>query len=78
MYDNKIQSVFVEGGRMLINSFIQEGQWDEARVFKGKILFGGGVDAPAIPSVKPEEIFIREDLLMIYRNDNIMTAMKKE
>lgn len=77
MYDHEIQSVFVEGGRKLIDSFIQEGLWDEARVFTGKILFGGGVGAPVIPSVKPEEIYIREDLLMLYRNDNLMTDMKK-
>ncbi len=77
MYDHEIQSVFVEGGRMLIDSFIQEGLWDEARVFEGKILFGGGVSAPVIPSVKPEEIHIREDVLMWYRNDNLMRDTKK-
>ncbi|MBN1143083.1 MAG: bifunctional diaminohydroxyphosphoribosylaminopyrimidine deaminase/5-amino-6-(5-phosphoribosylamino)uracil reductase RibD [Bacteroidales bacterium] len=77
MYNHEIQSVFVEGGRMLIDSFIQEGLWDEARVFKGKILFGGGVGAPVIPFVNPEEIHIREDALMLYRNDNIMTDTKK-
>ncbi|MFO7370386.1 MAG: bifunctional diaminohydroxyphosphoribosylaminopyrimidine deaminase/5-amino-6-(5-phosphoribosylamino)uracil reductase RibD [Bacteroidales bacterium] len=77
LYDHEIQSVFVEGGRMLIDSFIQEGLWDEARVFKGKIYFNSGVGAPVIPSVKPEEIHIREDMLLLYRNDNMMTDMKK-
>lgn len=77
MHDHEIQSVFVEGGRMLIDSFIQEGLWDEARVFRGKILFGGGVSAPVITTVKPEEIYIREDKLMLYRNDNMMRDTKK-
>jgi diaminohydroxyphosphoribosylaminopyrimidine deaminase/5-amino-6-(5-phosphoribosylamino)uracil reductase len=77
MRDHEIQSVFVEGGRMLIDSFIQEGLWDEARVFKGKIMFGSGIGAPAIPSTKPEEIFIREDLLMMYRNYNMISDMMK-
>lgn len=77
MYDHEIQSVFVEGGRRLIDSFIQEGLWDEARVFTGKVLFGGGIGAPVISTVKPEEIYIREDKLMLYRNDNMMRATKK-
>ena len=72
MYDHEIQSAFVEGGRMLIDSFIREGLWDEARVFTGKILFGRGIGAPVIATVKPEEIYIREDKLLLYRNDNMM------
>ncbi|MFC2097089.1 bifunctional diaminohydroxyphosphoribosylaminopyrimidine deaminase/5-amino-6-(5-phosphoribosylamino)uracil reductase RibD [Bacteroidota bacterium] len=46
LYENKIQSVFVEGGTILHNSFINEGLWDEARVFTGDLEFGNGVKAP--------------------------------
>ena len=31
-YQQKIQSVIVEGGARLLQSFIDEGIWDEARV----------------------------------------------
>jgi diaminohydroxyphosphoribosylaminopyrimidine deaminase/5-amino-6-(5-phosphoribosylamino)uracil reductase len=62
-----IQSVLVEGGRMLIDSFIQAGLWDEARVFTGARQFGAGVPAPEIQPAIPEEFRIREDILMLYR-----------
>jgi diaminohydroxyphosphoribosylaminopyrimidine deaminase/5-amino-6-(5-phosphoribosylamino)uracil reductase len=68
LYETGIQSVLVEGGRMLINSFIKANLWDEARVFKGHMQFGAGVSAPVISTAEPEEFFIREDMLMLYRN----------
>jgi len=43
-----ILSVIVEGGTVLLKSFIDEGLWDEARVFIGGISFGDGVKAPVI------------------------------
>jgi diaminohydroxyphosphoribosylaminopyrimidine deaminase/5-amino-6-(5-phosphoribosylamino)uracil reductase len=70
MVDSGIQSVLVEGGRMLIQSFIDKGLWDEARVFTGRKLFGNGIPAPVIDSIRPESFHIREDLLMVYRNAN--------
>jgi diaminohydroxyphosphoribosylaminopyrimidine deaminase/5-amino-6-(5-phosphoribosylamino)uracil reductase len=47
-YKLNIQSIIVEGGSKLINTFLKSGNWDEARVFKGTISFGKGVKAPAI------------------------------
>lgn len=44
--DRGIISVMVEGGARLLNSFIQKGIWDEARVFVGNRFFGDGVKAP--------------------------------
>jgi diaminohydroxyphosphoribosylaminopyrimidine deaminase/5-amino-6-(5-phosphoribosylamino)uracil reductase len=71
MFDIGIQSVLVEGGRMLIDTFIETNLWDEARVFKGDKLFGDGVPAPLIKALQPEEIHIQKDLLMIYKNEII-------
>jgi diaminohydroxyphosphoribosylaminopyrimidine deaminase/5-amino-6-(5-phosphoribosylamino)uracil reductase len=68
LYETGIQSVIVEGGKILISSFLKSNLWDEARVFKGRKLFGQGLSAPSIPVVNPEEYLIREDILMIYRN----------
>jgi diaminohydroxyphosphoribosylaminopyrimidine deaminase/5-amino-6-(5-phosphoribosylamino)uracil reductase len=70
LHKAEIQSVFVEGGRRLIQSFVQHDLWDEARVFKGNIRFGDGISAPVITSVIPEEWYIREDLLRFYRNSH--------
>lgn len=63
-----IQSVIVEGGRKLLQSFIDADLWDEARVFTGRKEFGAGVPAPILPDggvmVQP----VREDRLSLYRN----------
>ncbi|MET0391629.1 MAG: bifunctional diaminohydroxyphosphoribosylaminopyrimidine deaminase/5-amino-6-(5-phosphoribosylamino)uracil reductase RibD [Chitinophagaceae bacterium] len=47
LYELKIQSVLVEGGARLLQSFIDEGMWDEARVITGhKTGPAGGLAAP--------------------------------
>ncbi len=49
LYDNKIESLIVEGGSLLLDSLIAEGAWDELRVEVNRSLFiGKGVDAPKI------------------------------
>ncbi len=71
LYEQGIQSLLVEGGRQLLQSFIQLGCWDESRVFTGIKNFGTGIDAPKIPGFEPEEFTIREDILHIFKNYNI-------
>jgi len=58
LHERGVQSLIVEGGQMLLNSFISRGVWDEARVFTGKCLFHKGVKAPVIDAmmVKSEEL----------------------
>lgn len=46
LYQNGIQSLFIEGGAKVLNHFIETGMWDEARVFTGKSAFKDGVKAP--------------------------------
>ncbi len=44
-----IQSILVEGGATLLQSFIDEDIWDEARVIKNEVLtIGNGLHAPTI------------------------------
>ncbi|HEX2396175.1 MAG TPA: bifunctional diaminohydroxyphosphoribosylaminopyrimidine deaminase/5-amino-6-(5-phosphoribosylamino)uracil reductase RibD [Bacteroidales bacterium] len=78
LYDTGVQSVFVEGGRMLLESLIKENLWDEARVFEGLKKFGSGIPAPVMPDeCKPEKYCIREDVLKIYKNGgtNLLSAV---
>ena len=50
LYERKVQSLLVEGGRMLLQSFLDAGLWDEAWVeHAGKVL-GTGVESPLIPA----------------------------
>lgn len=48
LHNRNIQSLIVEGGAQLLNSFILADIWDEARVFEGEINFTDGIKAPAI------------------------------
>ena len=47
-YDGGLQSIFVEGGAATLNSFIEEGMWDEALVLEGDVLFHEGLLAPKV------------------------------
>ncbi len=66
LYKNEIQSVIVEGGRILLDSFISQGLWDEARVFTGEKSFGSGIKAPAIDEGTIIQTKIVNDLLTVY------------
>lgn len=46
LYSSGIQSVLIEGGTKTLQVFIKNNLWDEARVFKGPSIFGGGIKAP--------------------------------
>lgn len=49
LYEQQIQSVIVEGGAKLLQSFIDEGLWDEARVISNEQLtIGNGLAAPLL------------------------------
>lgn len=69
LQEQKIQSILVEGGRQLLQGFIDEDLWDEARVFEGSQLLGEGVPAPILSTkyLKSEEP-LADNLLKIYTN----------
>jgi diaminohydroxyphosphoribosylaminopyrimidine deaminase/5-amino-6-(5-phosphoribosylamino)uracil reductase len=48
LYKRDILSVVVEGGSILLNSFLRDGLWDEAFVYTGNQFFGRGVEAPHV------------------------------
>jgi diaminohydroxyphosphoribosylaminopyrimidine deaminase/5-amino-6-(5-phosphoribosylamino)uracil reductase len=51
LYNAGVQSLFIEGGAGVLNHFISEDLWDEARVFSGKITFGSGIKAPVVKGI---------------------------
>jgi len=63
-----VQSVLVEGGRTLLQSFIEEGAWDEARVIRNNTLsLGEGIPAPLLTgAVLHEQQQLLNDALHIY------------
>ena len=66
LYEQKIQSVIVEGGGQLLESFIHKNLWDEARIFISPKRFTTGVSAPKISGVLKDEIKLQEDWLRIF------------
>jgi len=69
LFKHKIQSVIVEGGAMTLNTFIDAGMWDEARVFAGTPQLKTGISAPKFDSKPSETMQIGEDTLKLYFND---------
>jgi diaminohydroxyphosphoribosylaminopyrimidine deaminase / 5-amino-6-(5-phosphoribosylamino)uracil reductase len=66
LYNEQIQSLFVEGGAEILNHFIENGSWDEARVFTGMVNFNTGVKAPSISGkILPEIVFEKSRLKVI-------------
>lgn len=66
--DRKVQSVIVEGGAMLLCSFIEEELWDEARVFTADKEFGSGIASPTITGLLLSDHKETGDRLEIYKN----------
>jgi diaminohydroxyphosphoribosylaminopyrimidine deaminase/5-amino-6-(5-phosphoribosylamino)uracil reductase len=68
LFRRNIQSVLVEGGSKLLNSFLSTGLWDEARVFINPQTLGKGFKAPAKPAMPFSSQPVGEDELHIYKN----------
>lgn len=68
LYHSTIQSVIIEGGKRTLQTFIDAGLWDEARIFKGKISFGSGISAPVFKYAVSEKTNLGSDELLIFRN----------
>lgn len=66
LYNQKIQSVIVEGGTQTLNTFLDLNLWDEARVFVSKVNFVKGIPAPSISGKLINEEFVDSDTLRIY------------
>ena len=70
LYRLPLQSVLVEGGAALLQTFIESGVWDEARVIvNGELSIGNGLPAPVL---KNEQLVMEEknstDTISYFRN----------
>lgn len=69
LYNNGIQSLFIEGGANVINHFISTGYWDEAKIFTGVNFFKGGLRAPLIKGTLLSRKGYTDSSLEIYLNE---------
>ena len=67
LYNKGIHSLIIEGGKETLQSFIDIGLWDEARVFVGNKNLENGVHAPKIKEKYISEEMVSSDLLRRYR-----------
>jgi diaminohydroxyphosphoribosylaminopyrimidine deaminase/5-amino-6-(5-phosphoribosylamino)uracil reductase len=68
LYERGISSVMVEGGEHLLNSFIDSGMWDSARVFISEKTIGKGVPAPVMQVRASVKENVSGDKLLFYQN----------
>lgn len=67
LYNLKIQSVIIEGGKKTLEKFLEIGLWDEARILVGNQCWGKGVKAPKMPEMPEKTVQIDDNLLMYVR-----------
>ncbi|MBK9733010.1 MAG: bifunctional diaminohydroxyphosphoribosylaminopyrimidine deaminase/5-amino-6-(5-phosphoribosylamino)uracil reductase RibD [Chitinophagaceae bacterium] len=65
LYERQIQSVLVEGGQKLLQSFIDGALWDEARIFITPGVLGKGIAAPRISASVFSQEHVGDDTLFI-------------
>ncbi len=68
LFERNIISVIIEGGKMLLTSFIENNIWDEARVLVGNKEFTKGVKAPSLLLDYDETLKLDEDNIYFYYN----------
>ncbi|TMU56825.1 bifunctional diaminohydroxyphosphoribosylaminopyrimidine deaminase/5-amino-6-(5-phosphoribosylamino)uracil reductase RibD [Flagellimonas algicola] len=69
LHKHSISSLLVEGGTRTLQTFIDEGLWDEARIFKGASKFDSGILAPEISGKLIHSEKIISDTLSILQHD---------
>ena len=56
LYEDGIQTVLVEGGAELLQSFMDSGKWDECYVEKGTMMLDGRVKAPVLSNAVLKDV----------------------
>ncbi len=70
LYAENIGALLVEGGAQLINAFIIEELWDEARVFHSPVILSEGIAAPLISySLLKKTARLDDNKILYYRQD---------
>ncbi|WP_026708618.1 bifunctional diaminohydroxyphosphoribosylaminopyrimidine deaminase/5-amino-6-(5-phosphoribosylamino)uracil reductase RibD [Flavobacterium frigidarium] len=70
LYRHQLQSVIIEGGQKTIQTFIDANLWDEARVFKGNVVFTAGTVAPTIQGKEfKKHTILNDEYLKIDNHD---------
>lgn len=70
LYENQIQSVLVEGGSRMLQTFIDANLWDETIIIKNEnLILENGTKAPKLEGNVVKEIDFRDNRVSFYRNN---------
>src|SRR5690606_32102146 len=69
LYELNIQSILLEGGKNILQQFIEQGLWNEARIFHSASRFQKGLKAPEIAGTIISTSHVDGDLLQILIKD---------
>lgn len=69
LYKSDIQSIIIEGGKTVLENFIQSGLWDEARVLIGNKYFEDGLEAPRLYKTPTSANEFAGDTITTYYNN---------
>jgi len=67
LFNRGIMSMVVEGGKILLETFIKSRVWDEARIFTGPACFENGLAAPILDGDVVHQHLIGNSKLTIIR-----------
>lgn len=70
LFEENIQSIIVEGGKKILQQFIDLDLWNEARIFHSEIKFNKGLLAPEINGSIISNNHMGADLLQVLLNKN--------
>lgn len=68
LHEQKIGNLIVEGGKRLLESFIEANLWDEALVFTSNQYLKDGIVAPRIPQASSKQYQLIDNQLNVYYN----------
>ena len=68
LYRRRIQHLLVEGGAVLLQSFLDSGYWDETRVETGPMFLGNGIVAPVVKGLLMRSEYCGEAKIDWYEN----------
>ena len=68
LYRRKVQSLIVEGGAKLLESFIMANLWDEARIETAGFSLGSGIKSPVLSGKLFDTRKCEKSIISIYKN----------
>ena len=64
LYEQKIQTLLVEGGSQTLQAFLEQGLWDEAFIEHARVTLHDGIPAPLLPHGQESRFFFRDGALI--------------